>query len=44
MVAILLNILVISGLNFSIFFCFGKDILLFYADRGSKVLGAEAVF
>ncbi len=45
MVAILLNILVISGLNFSIFSSvLERDILLFYADQGGKVLGAEASF
>lgn len=45
MATILLNVIILSGLNFSIFSSvLERDILLFYADQGGKVLGAEASF
>lgn len=45
MTTILLNILIILGLNFSFLSSFiERDMLLFYADQGGKILGAEASF
>ena len=45
MTTLLTSVLIILGLNFSFLSSFmERDMLLFYADQGGKILGAEASF